>query len=231
MNYEKVRELYQELGQIKKFEETADFTRYRKEQRWYEDVTSKRTKEYYQANELIRRDLVSKKWTPPHINEKQESLEYPLKYVTGIYRVRTGDMSEWLMSTQTWWGLDVFGNALNISMDFKERYDDIRLVYTNKAKNPKERDSDMELEITSIRHTMKYTLPFTPENIDSLYAKRNGKCILVLKDESQDRPPYSMDSFDHLKTRTWDELWDWATTPRTKMDRSVNDQLQDRQYG
>jgi hypothetical protein len=89
----------------------------------------------------------------------------------------------------------------------------------------------MELEITSIRHTMKYTLPFTGENCDALYAKRNGKCILVLKDESQDRPPYSMDSFDHLKTRTWDELWDWATTPRTKMDRSVNDQLQDRQYG
>ena len=69
--------------------------------------------------------------------------------------------------TQTWWGLDVFGNALNISMDFKERYDDISPIYTNKAKNPKERDSDMELEITSIRHTMKYTLPFTPENCDT----------------------------------------------------------------
>jgi hypothetical protein len=85
MNYEKVRELYQELGQIKKFEETADFTRYRKEQRWYEDVTSKRTKEYYQANELIR-DLVSKNGRRPHIDENQKPLEYPLKYVTGIYR-------------------------------------------------------------------------------------------------------------------------------------------------
>ena len=180
---------------------------------------------------MIRRDLVSKKWTPPHIDENQKPLEYPLKYVTGIYRGRTADMSEWLMSTQNWWGLDVFGNALNISMDFKERYDSITPVFTNKAKNPKERDSDMELEITSIRHTMKYTLEFTPENCDSLWAKRNGKCILVLKDESQDRPPYSMESFDHLKTRTWDELWDWATTPRTKMDRSYTDQLQDRQYG
>ena len=55
--------------------------------------------------------------------------------------------------------------------------------------------------------------------------------VLVLKDECQRiRPPYSIDSFEHLKTRNFDELWDWATTPRTKMDRSVNDQLQDRQY-
>ena len=89
----------------------------------------------------------------------------------------------------------------------------------------------MILEIMSIGHRMKYTLPFTGENCDSLYAQRNGgKCVLVLKDESGDRPPYSMDSFDHLKTREFDELWEWATTPRTKMDRSYTDQLQDRQY-
>ena len=105
MDYEKTRQLYKEIDQLKKFEETADFNRYRKELRWYDDVRSKRTGEYYQANELIRRDLVPKKWTPPHINEKGEPLEYPVKYVTGIYRVRIADMSEWLMSTQEWYGL------------------------------------------------------------------------------------------------------------------------------
>jgi hypothetical protein len=232
MDYVKVESLYKELGQEqeKKFKETADYNRYRKELRWYDDVRSKRTGEYYQANELIRRDLVAKKWTPPHIDENQKPLEYPLKYVTAIYRVRTADMSEWLMTTQTWYGLDVFGNVLNISMDFKERFDSITPVYANKLKNPKDRESEMVLEITSIRHTMKYTLPFTPENCDELYSKRNGKCLLVLKDESKDIPPYAMDSFDHLKTRTFDELWDWVTIPRTKMDRSVNDQLQYRQY-
>jgi hypothetical protein len=41
MDYNKTRELYQELGQIKKFEETADFNRYNKELKWYEDVKSK----------------------------------------------------------------------------------------------------------------------------------------------------------------------------------------------
>ena len=57
MDYEKTRQLYKEIDQLKKFEETADFNRYRKELRWYDDVRSKRTGEYYQANELIRRDL------------------------------------------------------------------------------------------------------------------------------------------------------------------------------
>jgi hypothetical protein len=52
----------------------------------------------------------------------------------------------------------------------------------------------------------------------------------VLKDESKDRPPYAIDSFDHLKTRGFDELWDMLATPRTKLDRSYGDQLQDRQY-
>ena len=158
MDYIKTEQLYKEIGQEKKFKETADYNRYKKEQKWYDDVKSRRTGEYYQANELIRRDLVSKKWTPPHIDENQNPLEYPLKYVNGIFRVRLPDMSEWLMSTQEWWGLDVYGNALNISMNYKERYDDIRPVYANKAKNPKDRDPEMILEITSIGHTMKYTL-------------------------------------------------------------------------
>ena len=115
MDLVKTRELYQELGKIKEFEESPNFGRYKKELKWDDDVRSRRNGEYYQANELIRRDLVSKKWTPPHIDENQKPLEYPLKYVTGIYRVRTADMSEWLITTETRWGLDVFGNALNIS--------------------------------------------------------------------------------------------------------------------
>lgn len=76
------------------------------------------------------------------------------------------------MSTQEWGGLDVFGSALNISINYKERYDDIRPFYTNKPKNPGERDPEMILEITSIGHKMKYTLPFTPENVDALYAEK-----------------------------------------------------------
>jgi hypothetical protein len=34
-----------------------------------------------------------------------------------------------------------------------------------------------------------------------------------------------MESFEHTKTREFDELWDWASTPRTKLDRSYGDNL------
>ena len=60
MDYVKTEQLYKEIGR-KKFKETADYNRYRKEQKWKTDVKSRRTGEYYQANELIRRDLVLKK--------------------------------------------------------------------------------------------------------------------------------------------------------------------------
>jgi hypothetical protein len=61
---------------------------------------------------------------------------------------------------------------------------------------------------------------------------RNGSCSLVIKDESRgDKPPYEVASFEHFKSRSFDELWEWAITPRFSLDRSVKDQLQDRQYG
>ena len=231
MDFEKTKELYEKIGQIKKFEELPEIGRYNKELNWYERVKSNRTGDYFQAEDLIKRDMVPPDYDPPHKDKDGKPLQYPLKYVNGIYRVRIPDMSEWLMSTQEWIALDSDGNPLNLSMDFKERFDDIRPFYKSKSKNPRERDSEMILEITSIEHKMKYTLPFTPENVDALYAKRNGQCTLVLKDESKDGPPYSLDSFDHLRTRTFDELWEWAITPKFSLDRNVKDQLQDRQYG
>jgi hypothetical protein len=60
MDYEKTRQLYQEIGQIKKFEETADFNRYKKELKWYENVKSKRTGEYYQAEDFKKRHGITK---------------------------------------------------------------------------------------------------------------------------------------------------------------------------
>lgn len=86
-------------------------------------------------------------------------------------------------------------------------------------------------ETLSIQYNYKYTLPYSPENVQKLYDMRNGACSLAIIDETRDRPPYSVESPEHFKTRNFDELWDWSTTIRTKMDHSVNDQLQDRQYG
>ena len=117
MDFDRTAQIYRDIGQEKKFKEMPDYNRYMKEQKWFENVKSKRTGEYYQAEDLITRGMVAKTWKPPHVDEKGDPLKYPLKYVNSIYRVLTADMSEWLTSTQTWWGIDIFGNALNISME------------------------------------------------------------------------------------------------------------------
>ena len=92
-----------ELGQKKKFEDTPDYNRYRKEKKWFEMVKSPRTGDYYQADYLIQKDLVNTKpdpklkkpaWTSPHVDAEGKPLTYPLKYVNGIYRVRIADGSE-----------------------------------------------------------------------------------------------------------------------------------------
>ena len=43
MDYVKVEQLYKEINQEKKFKETADYNRYKKEQKWHDDTRSKRT--------------------------------------------------------------------------------------------------------------------------------------------------------------------------------------------
>ena len=41
MDFVKTEQLYEEIGQKKKFEETADYNRYRKEKKWYDNVKIK----------------------------------------------------------------------------------------------------------------------------------------------------------------------------------------------
>jgi hypothetical protein len=58
MDYEQTALIYRNFGQEKKFQEKPEHNRYKKEQAWYEKVKNKRTGEYYQAEDLIKRDLV-----------------------------------------------------------------------------------------------------------------------------------------------------------------------------
>jgi hypothetical protein len=150
-----------------------------------------------------------------------------LKHVNEIFRRRLADGTEWLISRQQWWALDQAGNPVNQTFNDTEYFDDILPIYTVKPKT-KERDSEMIREIKDIEHRKKYTLPFTAENLQKLYDMRNGRCNLVIMDESRgERPPYSIESFEHFKTRLFDELWDMVATPRYKMDRSYGDRLDD----
>ena len=60
-------------------------------------------------------------------------------------------------------------------------------------------------------------MPFKPETAQELYDMNNGKCSLVLKDESgADHPPFSVTSFEDFKNRPFDELWEMVTTPKVQ---------------
>lgn len=129
MDCQKTVELYEKAGQVKKWEDTPEYLSYKGEKTWYDKVTSKRTSEFYQAKDLIKRELVPSDWTPPHVDAKGKPLKYPLKHVNEIFGKRLADGSEWLVSRQQWWGLDQAGNLVNQSMDDKELYDDILPIY------------------------------------------------------------------------------------------------------
>jgi hypothetical protein len=231
MDYEKTVQLYEKAGQIKKWEQQPESLSYNAEKNWFDKVRSKRNGEFYQAQDLINRELVPPEWEPPHVDAKGKPVKYPLKHVNSIIRVRTND-GEYLKSRQQWWGLDEAGNPLNQTMDDKEVMDEIRPVWKLRPENPKARDSKMIREVTGIEHRVKYTLPFSAENAQKLWDMRNGNCTLVLKDESKgDKPPYSVDSIERFKTFEFDELWEMIATPVYKLDRSIKDQLNDTQYG
>ena len=62
MDYSKTVALYEKAGLIKKWLETPDANLHKAEQTWYEKVTGKRNGEFYQADDLIKRELVPSDW-------------------------------------------------------------------------------------------------------------------------------------------------------------------------
>jgi hypothetical protein len=236
MDFEQTLLTYRNFGHEKKFQEKPDYNRYKKEQGWYEKVRSKRTGEYNQAEDLIKRELVPADWKPPHVDKEGKPVKYPIKSVSEIIRKRLVDGTEWIISRQEWIGLDQLGNAINISMNDKEMYDDVLPVYALKPENPKDdprfKDTKMVSYIQRLEPRIKYTEPFNPETAQKLYDMKNGKCSLVVIDESgRDHPPVNVPSFEHFKNSLFEELWEMVTTPKYKMDRSYGDNLDNSHIG
>ena len=93
-------------------------------------------------------------------------------------------VQSWIISRQMWRGLDQLGNAIDISMNDKETYDDVLPIYTQKPENPKDnprfKDTKMVRVIDRLERRIKYTEPFTPrDSAQKLYDMKNGKCKLL----------------------------------------------------
>jgi hypothetical protein len=235
MDYNKTFEAYEKYGMGKKFEGLPDYSRYKKEIGWYEKVKSQRDGEYFQAETLQKKELVAQSWTPPRLDGKGKPVKYPFKEVSEIIRKRLVDGSEWLLSRQMWYGLDAMGNELNISMNDKEKYDDVLPIYVEKPENPKDnprfKDTKMVRVVDRLENRIKYTEPFKADTAQKLYDMKNGKCSLcVINEYGSDHPPVSVPSFEHFKM-PFDELWEMVTTPKFKMDRSYGDDLDNSHIG
>lgn len=88
----------------------------------------------------------------------------------------------------------------------------------------------VERMATSVTSTKEHTLPFTLKNLEQLWAMRKPQIALVIKNESVgDANPIQIPKCEDFK-KPFDTLWDWATTPKFSLDRSVKDNLQDQQY-
>jgi hypothetical protein len=229
MDYERTYTLYKNIGQAKRFESSPDFHQYNKMQKWLEKVKSKRTGDFYQAEELIRRELVPNDWRPPHVDANSKPKTYPLKQTTALIRVRAND-GEWILSRQEYVGMDLAGNPVNISVVDPEMYDDILPIYSVKPEKPGDRDTKYIREVINIEHRAKYTEPFKPETVQQLYDMKNGKCALILKDETADIPPREVLSLSDFMNRPFDELLDYLT-PKASSNQSNHNTEKQKQYG
>jgi hypothetical protein len=166
---------------------------------------------------------------------------YPVKEVDTIIRIKKADGAEWFASTQTWTGLDRYGNEMNKSFVYPEVYDKPNFSYQpikSKSKDNNTIDNDpnnpfpkFERMATSVVYTKEHTLPFTLENLEQLWTLHRPRISLSTKNESAgDSPDRGIERYEDFK-KPFDELWEWAITLRFSLDRSVKDQLQERQYG
>jgi hypothetical protein len=79
MDYQKTIELYEKIGQIKKWEDTPESNSYKGEQTWYDKGKGKRTGEFYQVDEFIRREWLPADWKPPTSRYERRTCKISIK--------------------------------------------------------------------------------------------------------------------------------------------------------
>ena len=147
----------------KKFESLPEYSRYKKEIGFYEKVKSPRDGEYFQAETLQRRELVTADWKPPRVDSKGKAIKYPYKEIWEIFRIKAVDSSEWMKTRFMMYALDSLGNELSLAILDSEMFQQVRPIYTEKPENPKARDSKMVRVLDRVETKKQYTEPFKIE--------------------------------------------------------------------
>jgi hypothetical protein len=109
-------------------------------------------------------------------------------------------------------------------------------AYQSKPVKPNVVFNKTERKAVSVTYEQEPTLPFTPENLEQLYSTCSNPAdcktiFLVIKNEGTDQSPRSITNHEDFKNRAFDELWEWAITPRFSLDRSYRDNLESTHIG
>ena len=229
-NYSKTQELFErEVNKVSglKHEKSGEQL---SEEKWFAQVKNPNSGEFFQLEDLRAVGAV-----PADFRIDEKPKKYPLKKIDEIIRIKKVDGTEWLTSRQTWVGLDRLGNDMTKCFVDPELYDKPVFNYQSKPVNPNDIFSKTERKAVSVIFVKEPTVPFTPKNLEQLHSTcsnpEDRKSIpLVIKNEGTHESPRLIPNPEDFK-RPFDELGEWAITPRFSLDRSVKDQLQDRQYG
>jgi hypothetical protein len=140
-----------------------------------------------------------------HKDPKKPEINYPLKSINCIIREMTRD-GEYLKSRQMWIGLNAYLDQQSISRVDPEIYTET-LFGKRRIQDPNNRDNIITEPSGIASQTTKYTLPFTPENLDVLYEMRDqGFCYLIVSDKRRDVPPRDVANYDDFRNKAFDAL-------------------------
>ena len=110
------------------------------EEKWFTQVKNPNTGEFFQLENLKALGIV-----PADFKDGEKPKNYPLREVDTIIRIKRADGTEWLASTQTWIGLDRYGNEIDKSFVYPEVYDKPNFSYQpikSKSKSNNTIDND-----------------------------------------------------------------------------------------
>jgi hypothetical protein len=117
-NYQKTQELFEkEINKVPgfKYEKSGEQV---SEEKWFAQVKNPNTGEFFQLEDLRAVGAV-----PGDFRKDEKPKKYPVKKIDEIIRIKKVDGTEWLISRQTWIGLDRLGNDMTKCFVDPELYD------------------------------------------------------------------------------------------------------------
>jgi hypothetical protein len=214
VNYEKTEECYRRENYP--YEKPADYIA---KQNWQKKVTNPNTGTFYRISDL-----------PIEWRRNKEDKPYPIKQANQIIRIQTADKMEWLKSKQQWIAIDSQGNEIMESFSDLEEWDKPVFQFGMRPVDKRNPNGPKEYGVIGIKdQTIQHDLAFTAENLESLYKMRPAEepasvTLIILKLGYDGNPlghPYQIEKYKDFANKPFDELYDFMSTPKYKLDRTL----------